>query len=81
MSPKTVDDREHISHVLYVSTVGKSYVCLVCTRPYLSQTVSMISRYIHDPGRGHWEAVRWILQYIKSTVDVGLIFKKDVGGK
>ena len=25
--------------------------------------------------------MRWILRYIKGTVDVGLIFKKDVGGK
>jgi len=25
--------------------------------------------------------VKWILQYIKGTIDIGLIFKKDVTGK
>ena len=41
----------------------------------------MISRYMHDPGRGHWEAVKWVLRYIKGTIDVGLIFEKDFTGK
>ena len=41
----------------------------------------MVSRYMHDPGQGHWEAVKWILRYIKGTIDVGLVFKKDNTGK
>ena len=50
-------------------------------RPDLSQSVRMVSKYMHYPGRGHWEVVRWILRYIKGIVDVGLVFEKDVGGK
>jgi len=45
----------------------------------LSQAVSMVSRYMHDPGRGHWEAVKWILRYTKGTIDIDLVFKKYVG--
>ena len=47
----------------------------------LSQAVSMASRYMHDPGKDHWEAVRWILRYIKGTIDVALVFEKDVASK
>jgi len=36
---------------------------------------------MHDPGRRHWEAIKWILRYIKDTIDIDLIFKKDVTGK
>ena len=54
---------------------------MVCTRSNLSQAVSMISRYMHDPGKGHWEAVKWVLRYIKGTIDVGLVFEKDSTGK
>jgi len=54
---------------------------MVCIRPDLLQTVSIISRYMHDPGRGHWEAVKWVLQYIKGIIDVGLVFEKDSTGK
>jgi len=54
---------------------------MVRTRPDLSQAVSMVSRYIHDPARGHWEVVKWTLWYIKDTIDVGLVFEKDTMGK
>ena len=36
---------------------------------------------MHDPGRGHWEALKWILRYIKDTIDIGLVFEKDIMGK
>ena len=36
---------------------------------------------MHDPERGNWEAVKWILRYIKGTIDNGLEFKKDVASK
>jgi len=39
------------------------------------------SRYMHDPGQGHWEAVKWVLRYIKDTIDVELLFQKDSTGK
>jgi len=41
----------------------------------------MISRYMHDPGKGLWEAVKWVLLYIKGTIDVDLVFEKDSTGK
>ena len=50
---------------------------MVCTRPDISQAVSIVSRYMHNPGKGHWQAVKWILRYIQKTVDVGLLFKQD----
>ena len=74
MSPKTINNREYMSHVSYASAVGSLIYAMVCTRADLSQAVSMVSKYMHDHGRDHWEAMRWILQYIKGTVDVRLIF-------
>ena len=47
----------------------------------LLQVVSMASRYVHDPDMGHLEAVRWILRYIKGTINIGLVFVKDAMGK
>ena len=51
VSPKTVDDREYMSHVPYVSAVGSLIYHMVCTRPDSSQAVSIVSRCMHDPGR------------------------------
>jgi len=61
----------------YGSPVGSLMYAMVCIRPDLSQAVSMISRYMYDPGRGHWEEVKWVLRNIKGTIDVGLVFEKD----
>ena len=46
MSPKTVDDREYMSHVPYASVVDNLMYAIVCTMPDLAQAVSMVSRYI-----------------------------------
>jgi len=74
MSPKTIDEHEYMFHVSYASAVGSLLYSMVCMRQDLSQAISMISRYMHDPGRGHWKAVIWIFRYIKGTVDVRLLF-------
>ena len=41
----------------------------------------MIKRYMHDSEKGHWKAVKWVLRYIKGTIDVGLVFERDSTGK
>ncbi|KAH9669399.1 Integrase catalytic domain-containing protein [Citrus sinensis] len=33
--------------------------------------------YMYNPGKGHWQAVKWILRYIRKTVDIGLLFERD----
>jgi len=58
ISRKTVDDREYMSHIPFASAIGSLMYAMACTRPDLSQVVSTISRYMHDPDRGHWKAVR-----------------------
>ena len=57
MSLKTIEEREYMTRVPYASAVGSLIYAIVCTRPNLSQAVSMISRYMHDPRQGHCEAV------------------------
>ena len=63
--------------VPYTSVVGSLMYAMVCTRPDISQTVSMVSCYMHDLGRSHWHAVKWILRYLKGTSDVGLLFERQ----
>ena len=49
---------------------------MVYTRPDISHVVGVVSRYMHNPGKDHWEAVKWILRYIHNSVDVGLVFEQ-----
>ena len=43
MSPKNVQEREYMTHVPYANVVGSLMYAMVCTRPDLSQAVSMVS--------------------------------------
>nr|GFA26393.1 hypothetical protein [Tanacetum cinerariifolium] len=35
--------------------------------------------YLANLGKNHWEAVKWILKYLKAIVDVGLVYGRDQG--
>ncbi|KAE8718014.1 putative LRR receptor-like serine/threonine-protein kinase [Hibiscus syriacus] len=77
LSPKTNKEREYMAKVPYANAVGSLMYAMVCMRPEISQVVRVVSIYMHDPGEGHWQAVKWILRYLQQTVDIGLVFEQD----
>ena len=52
LSPST-DEEEYMSRVSYHSAVGSLMYAMVCTRPDLSQAISIVSRYMHASGKQH----------------------------
>uniref|UniRef100_A0A2N9EUG1 Retrovirus-related Pol polyprotein from transposon TNT 1-94 n=1 Tax=Fagus sylvatica TaxID=28930 RepID=A0A2N9EUG1_FAGSY len=40
----------------------------------LHEQVGVVSRYMSNPGKQHWEAVKWILRYLKGTLGTSLCF-------
>ena len=76
MSPKINEEMESICSVPYSSAVGSIMYAMVCTRSDISHAVSVVSRCMACPGREHWQAVKWILRYLKGTTDVGLTFDR-----
>lgn len=39
-----------------------------CTRPDIAHTVGVVSRFLENPRNEHWEAVKWILRYLRGTI-------------
>ena len=54
MSPETEKERQHMTQVPYANAVGALMYAMVCTRLDISHAVTMVNRYLHDPGKGHW---------------------------
>ncbi|KAH9793687.1 hypothetical protein KPL71_004622 [Citrus sinensis] len=77
--PRSQEQRDYMVRVPYASVVGSLMYAMVCTRSDISQAMSMVSRYMHNPGKNQWLAVKWILRYLYGTIDIGLLFKKDCG--
>ncbi|RVX04508.1 Retrovirus-related Pol polyprotein from transposon TNT 1-94 [Vitis vinifera] len=73
-SPKTEEERDHMSKVPYASTIGSLMYAMVCTRPDIAHTVGVVSRFMSRLGKQHWEAVKWILRYLKGSLDTCLCF-------
>jgi hypothetical protein len=48
------------------------YLCN--SRPDIFYSVSVISKFMHDPRKSHLIATKRILRYIKGTMDFGLLF-------
>jgi len=76
-SPSTEKERRDMERVPYASAVGSVMYAMICTRPDISHAVSLVSRYMANPGKEHWEALKWLLRYLKGTMDVSLKFTKD----
>ncbi|GKB24317.1 retrotransposon protein, putative, ty1-copia subclass [Tanacetum coccineum] len=72
-------DVERMSKVPYVNTVVSLMYLMVCTRPGIAYAVSVVSRYLANTGKNHWEAVKWILKYLRGTANVGLVYGTDRG--
>ena len=76
MSPKTDEEKVSMEKIPYASAVGSLMYAMVCTRPDLAYSASLVSRFMSNPSKEHWEAVKWIFRYLKGASDVGLLYKR-----
>jgi hypothetical protein len=74
MCPKTQKEIEYMSRVPYSSAVGSLMYAMVCTRLDIAHAMGVVSRYMNNPGKEHWEALKWILRYLRGTATHALCF-------
>ena len=58
----------------YASVVGSLMFIMVCTRPDIAHAVGVVSRFLSNPGKEHWAAVKWILRYLRGNSKTCLCF-------
>ena len=74
LCPSSDEESEYMSKVPYANAVGCLMYLMVCTRPDISHAVSVVSRYMADPGKEHWNAIKWIFKYLTGTRDFSILF-------
>ncbi|RVW92633.1 Retrovirus-related Pol polyprotein from transposon TNT 1-94 [Vitis vinifera] len=47
---------------------------MVCSQPDIVHSVSVLSRFMANPSREHWNGVKWLLRYVKGSLGVGVKF-------
>ncbi|XP_062103000.1 secreted RxLR effector protein 161-like [Humulus lupulus] len=74
--PKTQAEIEEMSKVPYSNVVGSIMYLMVCTRPDLAYSISVLSKYMENPGLEHCRVMKWVFRYLLGTTDIGLKFTK-----
>nr|GEU77159.1 ribonuclease H-like domain, reverse transcriptase, RNA-dependent DNA polymerase [Tanacetum cinerariifolium] len=69
-------DGNSVDTTYYRNLIG-SLKYLLHTRPYLSYSVGLLSRFMQDPKEHHLKAVKKVIRYIKGTKEHGIIYKKE----
>ena len=75
-SPQSEEDKDYMAKVPYASAIGSLMYAMVYTRPDIGHAVGVVSRFMSNPGKIHWEAVKWIFRYLQGTTEKCLSFGK-----
>ena len=77
LCPSTVEEKDYMSRVPYANSVGCLMYAMVCTRPDISHAIGVVSKYMENLGKEHWNAVKWVLWYLRSTSDYCITFNNN----
>ncbi|CAN6485003.1 unnamed protein product [Victoria cruziana] len=66
-----------MEQIPYASAVGSLMYAQVCTRPDIAFIVGMLGRYLSNPGKDHWKAVKRVMRYLQGSNDNMLIYRKS----
>ena len=56
-----------IAKVPYSLVVGSLMYVMICTRPNIAYVVGVVNRYMSNPSKKHWEAMKGIMCYLNGT--------------
>ena len=77
--PKSDKEKDEMSTVPYANAIECMMYAMVLTRPNISHALSVVSRYMTSLGQDHWQAAKWILRYLKGTLEYGLVNGRSDG--
>jgi hypothetical protein len=59
--------------VPYREAVGSLIYAALRMRLDIAYIVTHLARFTENPGKAHWEAVKWVIHYVKGTKDWWLV--------
>jgi hypothetical protein len=72
--PMDLDEQERMRVISYTLAIGSILYAIICMHPDVSYALSATSRYQSNYGDAHWTIVKNILKYLRSTMEVLLVF-------
>jgi len=66
-----------MSKLPYAFAVKSLMYVMVCTRLDIAHVVGVVSRFLSNLGKEHWEGVKWILRYLKGSSKMHLSSRRS----
>jgi hypothetical protein len=66
----TQKEKSEMSNIPYASAIGSIMYDVKSTRPDVALALSLTSCYQSNPSISHWNVVKGILKYLRSTKDI-----------
>ncbi|GJX86537.1 zinc finger, CCHC-type containing protein [Tanacetum coccineum] len=63
-----------VSQLEYSRVIGCLMYSMTCTKPDIAFAVGKLSRYTSNLGTQYWQAIQWVLKYLKKTMDYKLTY-------
>ena len=73
LRPAGPEDERIDSHD-YAHKIGKLMYAAIHTRPDISFPIGRLSQYLSDPAKHHGQALWTLLRYVRSTIDLGIVY-------
>ena len=73
LRPSGPEDKR-IDPKAYQYKVGKLMYAVIHTRPDICFALGRLSQYLSDPAEHHESALKTLLRYVRSTIDLGIIY-------
>ena len=73
-SPKMIAEVAEMRNVPYREAVGSLQYASMGTRPDITYAVSVLSRFLENPGRAHWEVCKRVFRYLNGTKNLCLTY-------
>lgn len=71
-SPSTTAETDSMKTIPYSNLVGSLMYTMVCCRLDLAYLMSVVSKFMTNPRKIHWEAAKCILRFVKGSTNKGL---------
>nr|GEX46972.1 zinc finger, CCHC-type [Tanacetum cinerariifolium] len=63
-----------VSQLKYSGVIGCLIYAMTCTRSDITFVVGKLSRYTSNPSTQYWQAIQWVLKYLKKMIDYRLTY-------
>ena len=67
-------EKGDIASTIYSSAIGSLTNAMVCIRLDIAHAVGVVSRFMVNPCKDHWEAMKWIFRYLRGSSKLCLTF-------